>query len=102
MPARTFGSGWLGAGFAAAAALIVALNLNPTGQPDEPQLAAVAPAPVGVEAPVVLANVAPERMTRYLLTHAQYTNSASRQFLDSHLVMPAYQRASWQTAGFAQ
>lgn len=97
---RGAGSGWLGAGLAAAAAAIVAINLSPAGDSGKgPQLAAVAPVEAVVQSPPRRANVAPERMTRYLVTHAQYTNAASRQFVDSHLVMPAFQRAAWQTSG---
>lgn len=104
-PGAAVGSGVLGAGLAAAAALIVVLNLGPGG--DEaavPLLAGVAPVSVpmtaGMEQPDRLrANVAPERMTRYLVTHAEFANSASRQFVDSHIVMPAFQRAAWQTSG---
>jgi len=93
--------GMLGAGFAAAAALILALNLSPqsTDAPG-PRVAGVTPLPT----PVVSvtdrrANVEPERMTRYLIAHAEYANPASRQFVDSHIVMPAFQRAGWQTTG---
>ncbi len=98
---NAIGAGLLGAGFAAAAAVIVALNLNSVRDPDTtPALASVAPAPIQEQQPEPQrARIAPERMTRYLVTHAQYTNAASRQFVDSHLVMPAYQRAAWQTAG---
>lgn len=101
------GAGLFGAGLAAAAALLVALNLNPgANSGDAPQLAAVAPivpiVPVGMAAKPIggpRANLAPERMTRYLVTHAEYTNAASRQFIDAHVVMPAFQRAAWQTSG---
>ncbi len=67
-----------------------------------PAPAVASVAPIAVQAPQTVpqrASVAPERMTRYLVTHAQYANSASRQFVDSHLVMPAYQRTAWQTTG---
>lgn len=100
------GPGLLGAGLAAAAALVVALNLDPTGgQSASPQLAGVAPVAITPAVAMVAqidqqrANVAPERMTRYLVTHSEYSNSASRQFVDSHIVMPAFQRVAWQTAG---
>lgn len=98
---NAIGAGLLGAGFAAAAAVIVALNLNSVRDPDAtPALASVAPTPIQEQQPEPQrARIAPERMTRYLITHAQYTNAASRQFVDSHLVMPAYQRAAWQTTG---
>jgi anti-sigma factor RsiW len=103
------GAGLFGAGLAAAAALLLAVNLNPgAGDAEAPQIAAVAtmtpvaamnkPMP-SAEIERRRANITPERMTRYLVTHAEYTNSASRQFIDSHVVMPAFQRASWQTAG---
>ncbi|MBT8442319.1 MAG: sigma-E factor negative regulatory protein [Gammaproteobacteria bacterium] len=98
--------GLFGAGIAAAAALIVALNLSPgSNESSAPQLAGVAP--VAIDVPAVVraeaepprANVAPERMTRYLVNHARFENAASRQFVDSHVVMPAFQRVAWQTSG---
>lgn len=111
-PGAVVGSGLFGAGLAAAAALLVVLNLSPNGDDaTAPQLAGVAqldrvPATVtiaaGSAAPPsdrLRANVAPERMRRYLVTHSRYSNSAARQFVDSHVVMPAYQRAAWQTSG---
>lgn len=109
-PGTAVGSGLLGAGLAAAAALIVVLNLGPNGdEAPGPRLTGLAPmsAPVaagsaaaGIKQPDRLrANVAPERMTRYLVTHAEFANFASRQFVDSHIVMPAYQRVAWQTSG---
>jgi len=109
-PGTAIGSGLLGAGLAAVAALIVVLNLGPNGdEATAPRLAGVAPVSVpigggsiatGIEQPDRLrANVAPERMTRYLVTHAEHANSASRQFVDSHIVMPAFQRVAWQTSG---
>jgi len=110
-PEAAVRSGLLGAGLAAAAALVVVLNLGPNGdEASAPRLAGVAPTsvPLGV-APVAAgteqqpdrlrANVAPARMTRYLVTHAEFANSASRQFVDSHIVMPAFQRVAWQTSG---
>jgi negative regulator of sigma E activity len=103
------GAGLFGAGLAAAAALLLAVNLNPrAGDAEAPQLAALASmTPVATMNKTMpnaaierrRANIAPERMTRYLVTHSEYANSASRQFIDSHVVMPAFQRASWQTAG---
>ena len=93
--------GVLGAGFAAAAALVLALNLNP--RPDDvsaPRVAGGTPLPVSVAvAPDQRANVGSERLTRYLIAHAGSANPASRQFVDSHIVMPAFQRAAWQTSG---
>ncbi|MGI9342672.1 MAG: sigma-E factor negative regulatory protein [Gammaproteobacteria bacterium] len=107
--AGKLGAGIFGAGLAAAAALLLAVNLNPrAGDAEDPQLAALASmtpvAAMNKPMPNLAnerrrANLAPERMTRYLVTHAEYSNSASRQFIDSHVVMPAFQRASWQTAG---
>jgi len=98
---RSIGAGLLGAGLAAAAAVLVALNLNPVRDPVvSPQLAGVAPVSVVLSDPAPQrANVAPERMTRYLVSHAEYSNSATRQIVDSHIVMPAFQRAAWQTSG---
>ena len=94
--------GLLGAGIAAAAALVVALNLDPGGD------AAVAPRTTGsTPVPVVSAtpqpspraSIDPARMTRYLIAHSEYANPATRQFVDSHIVAPAFQRAAWQTPG---
>jgi anti-sigma factor RsiW len=90
--------GILGAGLAAAAALVLALNLNPqSSETSGPRVAGATlfPAPTASDQ---RANVGPERMTRYLLAHAGYANPASQQFVDSHIVMPAFQRATWQTA----
>ncbi len=93
--------GVLGAGFAVAAALVLALNLNPRpNDASTPHVVGGTPFPANVA--VVSdqrANVGPERMTRYLIAHAGYANPASRQFVDSHIVMPAFQRAAWQTSG---
>jgi sigma-E factor negative regulatory protein RseA len=105
-----FAPGLFGAGIAAAAALIVALNLNPgSNESSAPRLAGVAPVAIDVPAvvraeakPPPRANVAPERMTRYLVSHARFENAASRQFVDSHVVMPAFQRVAWQTSGIRQ
>lgn len=102
--------GLLGAGIAAAAAFIVALNLNPSfDEAASPELATLASvATTAPEAGVydsarrARANVAPERMTRYLVSHARYENAASRQFVDSHIVMPAFQRVAWQSSGVRQ
>jgi anti-sigma factor RsiW len=93
--------GMLGAGFAAAVALVLALNLSPQ-QNDTPTPRVAGGTPLPVAAAVATdqrANVGPERMTRYLIAHAGYANPASRQFVDSHIVMPAFQRATWQTSG---
>ena len=90
---------------AAAAALVLALNLNPNpvGQENTVRLAGTTPSSVVSEpAEDPRANVGSERITRYLFAHADYANPASRQFVDSHLVMPAFHQAGWQTSSFAQ
>jgi len=96
--------GMLGAGVAAAAALVLALNLGPeTNESPTPRVAGGTPLPVAAAiATDQRAEVGPERMTRYLIAHAGYANPASRQFVDSHIVMPAFQRAAWQTSGPAR
>lgn len=104
-PGFAAGSGLLGAGLAAAAAVLVLLNLDPgSGGAGKQPLAAVTPvASTTTESPVRLrATVAPERMTRYLVTHSRYSNSASRQFVDSHVVMPAFRRVALQNGGSAR
>ncbi|MFW2404670.1 MAG: sigma-E factor negative regulatory protein [Gammaproteobacteria bacterium] len=109
LPSRSagFAPGLFGAGIAAAAAVIVAINLSP-GSNDSSSVRLAGVTPVAVDVPAVVreeattpprANVAPERMTRYLVSHARFENAASRQFVDSHVVMPAFQRAAWQTSG---
>jgi negative regulator of sigma E activity len=93
-------AGVLGAGIAAAAALVLALNLNPTPVSESgARIAGTTPLPPQSGASDAIAAVEPERMTRYLLTHSDYANAASRQFVDSHVVMPAFRRAGWQTTG---
>lgn len=111
-PARStsIAPGLFGAGIAAATALIVALNLSP-GSTDSSVQRLEGVAPVAIDVPALVsaeanppprANVAPARMTRYLVSHARFENAASRQFVDSHVVMPAFQRVAWQTSGIRQ
>jgi anti-sigma factor RsiW len=103
-PGVAIASGWLGAGLAAAAALLLVLNLNPVPDPGAaPVVAGIAPTAVVSRPPEVQrASLAPERMRRYVVAHSGYANSASRQFVDSHVVMPAFRRAAWQSVGPAR
>jgi hypothetical protein len=103
------GSGLIGAGLAAAAALVVALNLTPVDDAArDSRFAAGGPSLIDANTNRIAAtlsehehehkaNVAPARMTRYLVSHAEYSNAASRQFVDSHLVMPSFRGPSWQS-----
>ena len=80
--------GYVGAGIAASIAMLVMFNLSDTGS----TMRQAAIASVVQPEPVLHAHghdmaVEPERLTRYLVAHAQYTNSTSRQLFDSHLAM---------------
>ena len=114
---RTVGSAYLGAGLAAAVAMVVALNLNPADQgvrapqfaaraagvTDAAEVRAVGQAGVEAEADHGhSANMAPARLTRYLVAHAEYSNPATRRFVDSHLVMPSFRAAAVRPVGVGE
>lgn len=82
------GTGYAGAAIAASIALVVMFNLSSigstTGQPGiNTVVQSVQPSHDHGGAMAV----DPARLTRYLVSHSQYTNSASRQLFDSHLAM---------------
>jgi len=91
---------YFGAAIAASIAMLVMFNLSAidTGiATRQPVIAAVAQSqfePPMHEHTDVMA-VGPARLTRYLVSHSQYTNSASRQLFDSHLVMAVNTDATW-------
>jgi negative regulator of sigma E activity len=81
--------GLVGAAIAASIALVVMFNLTGMGN--------VSPVP-GVTATNLVAHddhVSSPRLTRYLVSHAQFSNSASRQLVDSHVAMAAVSPAAW-------
>jgi negative regulator of sigma E activity len=89
-PSSTVGLGWVGAGIAAMIALVVMLNLGGIGiasdAPVKRETSLVASIPVVTNSP---------RLTRYLVSHAQFSNSASRHLLDSHLAMQVNSLSAW-------
>ncbi|MDH3977448.1 MAG: sigma-E factor negative regulatory protein [Gammaproteobacteria bacterium] len=98
-PSRT---GFVGAGIAAAIAAVVVLNLASVSGASrgEGDLQVVPVASVAVTHHNAN-HVHPEspnsaRLTRYLVAHAQFSNIASRQLVDSHLAMPVVSDLSRQ------
>jgi len=87
--ANSSGFGLVGAAIAASIALVVIFNLTSMGN--------VSPVP-GVAATNLVAHddhVSSPRLTRYLVSHAQFSNSTSRQLVDSHIAMAAVPPAAW-------
>jgi len=83
--------GLVGAAIAASIALVVIFNLTSMGD--------VSPLP-GVTATNLVAHnehVSSPRLTRYLVSHAQFSNSASRQLVDSHIAMADVSPAAWSS-----
>jgi len=87
------GTGFVGAGIAAAIALVVIFNLADIGNVTRISGAAQS-AQVAHDDGVEMA-VDSVRLTRYLVSHAQYSNSASRQLVNSHIAMAAVTPAIW-------
>jgi len=90
-PLQTRNLGFVGAAIAASIALIVIFNLADLGNTSRIP---------GVNAAEQSALVAHNdhqsaRLTRYLVSHAQYSNSTSRQLVDSHLAMASVEPAVW-------
>ncbi len=103
---RAVGSGFVGAGLAAAVAMVVALNLAPVKEGTQAlQFMAGAGGVTAVTVAEVdsdygySASMATSRLMRYLVSHAEYSNPATRQFVDAHLVMPSFRVAAWRPAG---
>jgi len=87
------GTGFVGAGIAASIALLVVVNLADIEASRVPALSS------GVE-PLLVAQADPlpvdeVRLTRYLVAHAQFSNSASRQLVNSHVAMSSTGSADW-------
>lgn len=105
-PAAPGRRGLLGAGMAAAVALVailaVNLNQNPgSGDVSQPALTPVAQT-LRYDAPDLSAppraQLAPARLTAYLVSHGDYSSGMSRQFMNSHVVNkhPEVLNASYQ------
>lgn len=113
---RAVGSGFVGAGLAAAVALVVALNLTPAEEgAQSPQFAVGAHIVADLEADLEgedgaedgemhghSVSVEPARLMRYLVSHAEYSNPATRQFVDSHMIMPSFRVAAWRPVGVGE
>ena len=90
------GSGLAGAGIAASIALMVMFNLADIGNAAlKPVLNPVAQSAQIAHDDRVEMAVDPARLTRYLVSHAQFSNSASRQLFNSHVAMAAHVPADW-------
>jgi len=87
---------YFGAGIAASIAMLVMFNLSgPDNATRQPGMAAVAQSASPLHEHADVMAVDPARLTRYLVAHSQYTNSASRQLFDSHLAMAVNTDATW-------
>jgi anti-sigma factor RsiW len=101
LPVRTSQSAsnrlsYFGAGIAASIAMLVMFNLSDTGNATRQSvIAAVAQSEPSMHEHADVMAVDPARLTRYLVSHSQYTNSASRQLFDSHLAMAVNTDATW-------
>ncbi len=83
------GFGLVGAAIAASIALVVIFNLTSMGD--------ISPLS-GVTATNLVAHndhVSSPRLTRYLVSHGQFSNSASRQLVDSHIAMADASPTAW-------
>ena len=94
------GIGFIGAGIAASIALVVVLNLadigySPVPGSRMPGVNAGARSALVAHDPEIEMAVDSLRLTRYLVSHAQHSNSASRQLVDSHIAMAAAAPAVW-------
>lgn len=92
-PPSWVSSGFIGAGVAASIALLVVFALGDIG-------ATRTPVPNLRTGTALLAQSAalPSdslRLTRYLVAHAQFSNTASRQLVNSHVAMPIAGPADW-------
>ncbi len=86
--------GFVGAGIAASIALLVMFNLTDRG--NTPYISSIE---VPAQSELVASNDAmamdSARLTRYLVSHAQYSNSPSRQLADSHIAMAVVTPEIW-------
>ena len=92
------GAGFVGAGIAATIALLVVFNLADIGASRAPALMPLAGTTLAESA--LLAQATPLssnslRLTRYLVAHAEFSNTASRQLVNSHIAMPISDPTAW-------
>jgi len=83
--------GLVGAAIAVSIALVVIFNLT--------EMSNISPLP-GVTATNLVAHddhASSPRLMRYLVSHAQFSNSTSRQLVDSHVVMAAVSPSAWSS-----
>lgn len=93
VPSSWVGSGYVGAGVAASIALLVVFALADIGA-----TRTQAPDPGAGTALLAQSAALPAdslRLTRYLVAHAQFSNTASRQLVNSHVAMPIAGPADW-------
>ena len=87
---------YVGACVAASIALLVMFNLADIGNATrQAGIAAVVESEPSMHDHADVMAVDPARLTRYLVSHAQYSNSASRQLFDSHLAMAVNTDSAW-------
>ena len=85
---RRWNTGLAGAGIAASIALLVIFNLNSlSGSAEQAGNPAI---PVAQAVQMSHSHANSERMMRYLVSHSRFSNSASRQLLDSHVAMSSH------------
>ncbi len=87
------GRGFAGAGIAASIALLVMLNLSSIGKQSAPGVDVAGQPQLTAQGGDEIADSA--RMMRYLVAHTQFSNGASRQLVDSHIVVAAVSPAVW-------
>jgi len=93
-PSSSVSLGVVGAGIAASIALLVMMNL--ADRPGSTRVSGgglVAQSTLPEHTDVMAMDST--RLTRYLVSHAQYSNSASRQLADSHIAMAAVMPVAW-------
>lgn len=95
-PPPSVGIGLVGAGIAASIALLVMFNLAGIGNSTRiPGVNSIARSALVARDDENEMAVDPVRLTRYLVSHAQYSNSASRQLVNSHIALAAAVPAVW-------
>lgn len=86
--------GLVGAGIAASIALLVMINLT-----DRPVASRISGGGLAAQSTLPehtdMMTVDSARLTRYLVSHARYSNTASRQLADSHITMVAATPVAW-------
>jgi anti-sigma factor RsiW len=92
------GIGFVGAGIAASIALLVMFNLADIGNASRaPGVNASAQSALVAHDNEIEMSLDSMRLTRYSVSHAQYSNSASRQLVNSHVAMAAVAPEIWMS-----